>query len=60
MKKRNDKKIIIKEKLFCPLCGSDRIRRLVSGKYKCLLCKVYFSKPKKTKIKLRKRPRYIG
>jgi ribosomal protein L37AE/L43A len=60
-KKRGNKKIIVK-KLFCPLCGSDRLRRLINGKYKCLLCKAYFSKSKlkKAKIKLRKKPRYIG
>jgi len=60
-KKSNRKNIIIK-KIFCPLCGSDRLRKLINGKYKCLLCKAYFSKSKlkKAKIKIRKRPRYIG
>jgi ribosomal protein L37AE/L43A len=57
-----NKKTIIREKFFCPLCGSDRLRRLINGKYKCLLCKAFFSKSKlkKAKIKLRKKPRYIS
>jgi len=58
-KKENKKKIIV-EKKFCPICGSDRIRRRVNGRYKCLLCKALFARPKKTKIELRKKPRYIG
>lgn len=56
---RNTGKIIVKEKFFCPVCGSAAIRQ-VKKKFRCLNCKALFSKPKKTKIELRKRPRYIG
>jgi len=59
MKKRKENKITV-EKQFCPICGSDHIRKRSNGRYKCLLCKALFAKPKKTKLKLRKRPRYIG
>ena len=59
MKKRKENKLIV-EKRFCPICGSDRIRRRSNRRYRCLLCKALFAKPKKTKLKLRKRPRYIG
>jgi len=59
VKKSNNGKFIVKEKLFCPICGSAAIRP-VKGGFRCLNCKALFSKPKKTKIKLRKRPRYIG
>ena len=59
---RGAKKKKIVEKRFCPICGSDRLRKLKNGKYKCLLCKAYIpkSKLKKTKIELRRTPRYIG
>ena len=55
---KNDEKII-KMKIFCPICGSAAIRP-VKDKFRCLNCKALFSKPEKTKIELRKRPRYIG
>jgi ribosomal protein L37AE/L43A len=55
----NKRKIILKEKFFCPVCGSAAIRPNKKG-FKCLNCKALFSKPKKTKIELRKTPRYIG
>ena len=58
-KRENNKKIVV-EKRFCPICGSDRIRKRRNGRYRCLLCKALFARPKKTKLKLRKRPRYIG
>jgi len=58
-KEKNTEKIIVKEKLFCPVCGSAAIRPTKKG-FRCLNCKALFSKPKKTKIELRKRPRYIG
>jgi ribosomal protein L37AE/L43A len=51
---------IIVEKKFCPICGSDDIRKRANGRYRCLLCKALFAKPKKVELKLRKRPRYIG
>lgn len=53
-------KFIVKEKIFCPICGSSCIRPRVDRKFRCLNCKALFSRPKKTKIKLRERPRYIG
>jgi len=56
---KNNKKTIIREKLFCPICGSAAIRP-VKRRFRCLNCKAIFSKPKKTKIELRKKPRYIG
>ena len=55
----NKEKIIVKEKLFCPVCGNAAIRP-IKKKFRCLNCKALFSKPKKTKIELRERPRYIG
>jgi len=57
--KKGNEKIIVKEKFFCPICGSAAIRPVKTG-FRCLNCKALFSKPKKTKIKLRERPRYIG
>ena len=57
--KKNNKKIVVKEKLFCPVCGSAAIRP-TKNKYRCLNCKALFSKPEKTKIELRETPRYIG
>ena len=59
IKKKDNEKIIIKEKKFCPVCGSAAIRP-IKDKFRCLNCKALFSEPKKTKIELRKRPRYIG
>jgi len=58
-KKLNKEEVKVKEKFFCPICGSAAIRP-VKGKYKCLNCKALFSNPKKTKIEVRERPRYIG
>ena len=58
--KKDNKKTIVKEKLFCPICGSDKIRKISIGRYSCLNCRAIFSFPRKTKIKLRKKPRYIG
>jgi len=56
---KSNKKMVVREKLFCPICGSAAIRPF-KGKFRCLNCKAIFSKPKKTKIELRKKPRYIG
>ena len=58
-KKMKNNKKIIKKKFFCPICGSTAIKP-VKGKFRCLNCKVTFSKPKETDLELRKRPRYIG
>ena len=58
-KKVGKEKIIVKKKIFCPICGNAAIRP-VKKKFKCLNCKALFSKPRKTKIKLRRTPRYIG
>ena len=58
-KKRSNKEVIVRKKIFCPICGSTAIRP-IKRRFKCLNCKALFSKPKKAKIKLRKRPRYIG
>jgi len=41
-----NEKIIVKEKIFCPICGSAAIRP-VKGKFRCLNCKALFSNPKK-------------
>jgi len=56
---KNNEKIIVKEKLFCPICGSAAIRPF-KDKFRCLNCKALFSKPGKTKIELNEKPRYIG
>lgn len=56
---KSNKKMVVREKLFCPICGSAAIRP-IKRRFRCLNCKALFSKPKRTKIKLRKKPRYIG
>jgi transposase-like protein len=52
-------KKIIKEKSYCPICGSTRIRQ-AGKRYVCLDCRAMFMMPRKTQIKLPKKPKYIG
>lgn len=56
---KNNRKRVAKKKIFCPVCGSTAIRP-IKDIFRCLNCKARFSKPKKTVVKLRKKPRYIG
>lgn len=58
--KKNDNEImLVKQIIFCPLCGCAAIRP-IKDKFRCLNCKAMFSQPKKTTIEIRKKPRYIG
>lgn len=56
----NKEEMIVKLKIFCPICGSAAIRPSIKKKFRCLNCKAIFYEPKRTQIKIRKRPRYIG
>ena len=58
--KKKKPEFIVIERVFCPICGSDRIRKMVNKRYRCSLCKTVFLRPKKARIKIRKNPRYIG
>jgi len=45
---KSNKEVIVRKKIFCPICGSAAIRP-VKRRFRCLNCKARFSKPKKTK-----------
>lgn len=49
---------IIKEKLYCPVCGSTFIKK-DDGHFICSNCKSVFIIPKRTQIKLQDNPKYI-
>jgi hypothetical protein len=48
----------IHEKKYCPICGSTNIR--CSEECVCLDCRARSFIPKKTKIRLAKKPEYVG
>jgi len=62
MKKKPDSdgaESIEHERKVCPICGSGNIEQQDGG-YFCNNCSSSFPRPKKTKIEIRKKPRYIG
>jgi protein-arginine kinase activator protein McsA len=59
-KNKKNNKMGVKRKIFCPICGSTLIKLTNKGRFKCLNCKALFYRPKIAKIKIRKKPRYIG
>lgn len=52
-------KKIYQKKTYCAICGSTKL--LKKGiKYLCLVCGARMDKPKETKLKFEKKPKYVG